>query len=42
MLVSSDVVAASPDLQGVRFVPIGPVELKWLTETIPLHVARRA
>lgn len=42
VLVSSDVVAASPDLQGVRFEPIGPVELKGLTETIPLHVARRA
>ncbi len=42
VLVSEEVVAASPDLEGVRFESIGKVELKGLTETIPLHVARRA
>jgi adenylate cyclase len=42
VLVSEEVVAASPQLEGVRFEPIGKVELKGLTETIPLHVARRA
>jgi adenylate cyclase len=42
VLVSDEVVAAAPDLDGVRFEPIGRVELKGLTETIPLQVARRA
>ena len=42
VLVSDEVVAAAPKLEGVRFESIGPVELKGLTETIPLHVARRA
>ena len=40
VLVTDEVVAAS-DLPGVRFDPIGPVELKGLTEAVPLHVARR-
>ena len=42
VLVSDDVVAASPDVPGVAFEAIGPVELKGLTETVSLHVARRA
>jgi class 3 adenylate cyclase len=42
VLVSGDVVAASPNLDGVRFDPIGAVELKGLKEAIPLSVARRA
>jgi len=42
VLVSDDVVAASGQLPGVRFEPIGPVELKGLTEAVSLHVARRA
>ena len=42
VLVSDDVVAASPELAGVSFEPIGPVELKGLTEAVSLHVARRA
>ena len=42
VLVSDAVVAASSELQGVRFEAIGPVELKGLTEAVPLHVARRA
>ena len=40
VLVTDEVVAAT-DLPGVRFDPIGPVELKGLTEAVPLHVARR-
>ena len=40
VLVTDEVVAAS-DRPGVRFDPIGPVELKGLTEAVPLHVARR-
>jgi len=35
-------VAAAPNLDGVRFEPIGPVELKGLTEAVSLHVARRS
>jgi adenylate cyclase len=42
VLVSDDVVAAAPDLAGVSFEAIGPVELKGLTEAVSLHVARRA
>jgi adenylate cyclase len=42
VLVSDDVVAASAGLPGVEFEAIGPVELKGLTETVSLHVARRA
>ena len=42
VLVTDDVVAASGEIDGVRFEPIGPVELKGLTEAIPLNVARRA
>jgi class 3 adenylate cyclase len=42
VLVSDDVVAASEDMPGVEFEAIGPVELKGLTETVSLHVARRA
>jgi adenylate cyclase len=41
VLVSDDVVAAS-QASGVAFDPIGPVELKGLTEVVSLHVARRA
>ncbi|HET9853044.1 MAG TPA: adenylate/guanylate cyclase domain-containing protein [Candidatus Limnocylindrales bacterium] len=41
VLVSDEVVTASPGLEGVRFEAIGPVELKGITETIPLNVARR-
>jgi adenylate cyclase len=42
VLVSNEVVAASGKVPGVEFDPIGPVELKGLTETVSLHVARRA
>jgi adenylate cyclase len=44
VLVSDEVVAAAPDLgaAGIRFDPIGPVELKGLTETVTLQVARRS
>jgi adenylate cyclase len=41
VLVSDEVVAASA-VPGVRFEPIGPVELKGLTEAVSLHVARRS
>jgi adenylate cyclase len=41
VLVSDEVVAASR-VDGIRFDPIGPVELKGLTEAVSLHVARRA
>jgi adenylate cyclase len=41
VLVSDEVVAAST-VEGVRFDPIGPVELKGLTEAVSLHVARRS
>ena len=40
VLVTDEVVAAT-EIEGVAFESIGPVELKGLTETIPLHVARR-
>jgi len=40
VLVTDEVVAAT-DVPGVGFDPIGPVELKGLTEAVPLHVARR-
>jgi class 3 adenylate cyclase len=40
VLVTDEVVAAGAD--GVTYEPIGPVELKGLTEAIPLHVARRS
>jgi adenylate cyclase len=40
VLVTDEVVAAT-DIDGVTFESIGPVELKGLTETIPLHVAHR-
>jgi adenylate cyclase len=42
VLVSDDVVAAAGEAGGVRFEPIGPVELKGMTETVSLHVARRS
>jgi adenylate cyclase len=43
VLVSDEVVAAAPGLaaEGIRFDPIGPVELKGLTEAVSLQVARR-
>ena len=41
VLVTDEVVAAG-GADGVTFEPIGPVELKGLSEAIPLHVARRA
>ena len=41
VLVSDEVVAASQD-PAVAFDPIGPVELKGLTEAVSLHVARLA
>ena len=41
VLVTDDVVAAS-DVEGLEFESIGPVELKGLTETIPLHIAHRS
>jgi adenylate cyclase len=41
VLVSDDVVTAAGTLEGIRFDVIGPVELKGLTEAIPLQVARR-
>src|SRR6185503_2678960 len=41
VLVTDEVVAAG-GADGVTFEPIGPVELKSLSEAIPLHVARRA
>ncbi len=40
VLVSDEVVLAAP-VENVLFEPIGPVELKGLSEAIPLHVARR-
>jgi adenylate cyclase len=42
VLVSDDVVRAAGEVSGVRFEAIGPVELKGLTEAVPLHVARRS
>jgi adenylate cyclase len=42
VLVSDEVVAGSGELPGVRFDPIGPVELKGLSDAVSLHVARRA
>jgi len=41
VLVSDDVVGAAQEEPGVRFDAIGPVELKGMTEAIPLNVARR-
>jgi adenylate cyclase len=41
VLVTDEVVQASA-VNGVEFEPIGPVELKGLTEAVSLHVARRA
>jgi len=41
VLVTDEVVAAG-GADGVAFDPIGPVELKGLTEAVPLHVARRS
>ena len=41
VLVTDEVVAAG-GADGVAYEPIGPVELKGLTEAIPLHVARRS
>jgi adenylate cyclase len=43
VLVSDEVVAAAPGLAavGIRFEPIGPVELKGMTEAVSLQVARR-
>ena len=41
VLVTDEVVAAG-GAEGIAFDPIGPVELKGLTEAIPLHVARRS
>jgi class 3 adenylate cyclase len=41
VLVSDSVVVATT-VEGVRFDPIGPVELKGMTEAIPLSAARRA
>jgi len=41
VLVTDDVIAAA-DVPGVEFEAIGPVELKGLTEVIPLSVARRS
>jgi adenylate cyclase len=42
VLVSAAVVSAAGEQEGVRFDPIGPVELKGLTEPISLSAARRA
>ena len=41
VLVTDEVVAAS-DVPGLAFESIGPVELKGLPETIPLHIAHRS
>lgn len=41
VLVTDDVVAAS-DVEGLSFESIGPVELKGLSETIPLNIAHRS
>ena len=41
VLVSDEVVAAC-DVAGIQFDPIGPVELKGLSEAVSLHVARRS
>lgn len=41
VLVSDEVVAASGEVGGIQFDPIGPVELKGLTDAVTLHVARR-
>ncbi len=40
VLVTDEVVAAG-GAAGVEYEPIGPVELKGLTEAIPLHIAHR-
>jgi adenylate cyclase len=40
VLVSQDVVDAA-GLDGVDFTPVGPVELKGVSEPISLHSARR-
>ena len=37
----SDAVVGASTVDGVEFESIGPVELKGLTEAIPLSVARR-
>lgn len=42
VLVSDEVVAAAAGTAGVAFDAIGPVELKGLSETVSLHVARRS
>ena len=41
VLVTEAVVAAST-LEGVEFEAIGPVELKGLSEAMPLHIAHRS
>ncbi|HUQ43849.1 MAG TPA: hypothetical protein VM451_05475 [Candidatus Limnocylindria bacterium] len=41
MLETEDVVAAAGPLEGIRFEVIGPVELKGLTESVPLQAARK-
>ena len=42
VLVSQAVVDAAPDLAGIRFAEIGPVELKGLSGPLRLHSAHRA
>ena len=42
VLVSDEVVAVAGGTAGMDFDAIGPVELKGLTETVTLHVARRS
>jgi adenylate cyclase len=42
VLVSDDVVSAAGAIGGITFDAIGPVELKGLTDAVPLHVARRS
>jgi adenylate cyclase len=42
VLVSDEVVSAAGEMAGITFDFIGPVELKGLTEVVPLHVARRS
>jgi hypothetical protein len=37
----TDEVVAAGGAAGVEYEPIGPVELKGLTEAIPLHIAHR-
>jgi adenylate cyclase len=42
VLVSDEVVGAAGEMDALTFEPIGPVELKGISEAVRLHVARRS